>query len=107
MTPNEAAKEINRAKVSENILKYKREFKRKKSFEKFEINQSVLVKNENKQTKMDKEFADEAIIAEKLSENTYKIRLKNRKFLTRHCSQLKNFPRGKLDQKEKGFFARR
>jgi hypothetical protein len=96
MSPNSACLPENETIVLENSIKYEKEFKEKKCFE-FKVGNKVLLKNENKRTKMDDEFSEEGTIKNKIGNNIYEIIFSNGKTTKRHASQLKLFERGMLD----------
>ena len=85
MSPNEVFKEEHKSKVKEYQGRYKKEFKRKQLVQ----GQKVLVKNEFKRTKMDEDFNDYAIVADKVRENSYQVKTHQGKVLMRHVSQLR------------------
>lgn len=94
MSPKEGLDPGNREKVKQHEEKYKSEFENKlanKTNNKniISIGKKVLLKNEIKSNKMDKDFKLEGVIVGKLGENSFKVRLDNGKELIRHCSQLK------------------
>lgn len=90
MTPNEANKIENFKKVLESLEEYSKEFERKnKKLEKFEIGQEVIIRNECKRNKMDKEFNEKGSVVERLSNNAYSVRKGNGKVIVRHSTQLK------------------
>ncbi|KAG0441136.1 Pro-Pol polyprotein [Dictyocoela muelleri] len=91
MTPKEALKIDNRDLVIKNMEIYGREFKTKKA-EKFNLNQSVIIRNETKRNKMDHEYDKVGYIRSILSQNVYEIKLKDGKLLRRHATQLKPWP---------------
>lgn len=94
MSPNKANKSENRWKVLEAQEKYAKEFSKKsKSCKTFDCGNTVLIKNENKGSKMDKEFKDVGKIIKINGNNIYKIKMING-IIERHGSQLKLLKRG-------------
>lgn len=89
MSPDEAMMKSNWEKVREHQARYSQEIMKNKGFEKFEIGQKVLIRNELKKGKMDDEFKDQGIIVECLEHDVYKIRLGKGKGLRRHSLQLR------------------
>ncbi len=93
MEPNKAIKEENFNEVRKRAIAYSKEFKTRKLGE-FNIGDQVLIKNETKKTKMDKEFDRKGEVVEKIGANEYIVFLKHGKVLRRHTSQLRNLAQG-------------
>ncbi|KAG0442402.1 hypothetical protein DMUE_0296 [Dictyocoela muelleri] len=95
MTPNEAQKDFNYFKIIMKQNEYAKEFVvRKSPREFFKLNDQVLIKNENKKSKMDNEFSVSGFIKKVLSKNTYVIETEDQQIFVRHESQLKRFKEG-------------
>ena len=94
MKPNEAIKIENRKRVLENIEKYKKEFKELK-FKPFKVGDTVLIKNEFKKDKMDKEFKDVGKIIEVDGKNIL-LKLKIAKILFKNIIYKQEFGQGLL-----------
>ncbi|KAG0440539.1 hypothetical protein DMUE_1669 [Dictyocoela muelleri] len=92
VTPEKALLDENRDIILNKIKKYETEFKNKKKLETFQIDQKVLIKNETRKNKMEKEFNRLGTIVSKEGKNAYLVRFKNDKILLRHSSQLRAWP---------------
>ncbi|KAG0419783.1 hypothetical protein EQH57_0401 [Dictyocoela roeselum] len=91
VTPANALLPENRLKVLSKSMSYKNEFKNIGNLEIFEINQKVLIRNETKSSKMDKEFYKLGHIVSIVGNNSYIVKVKDKTML-RHSSQLKAWP---------------
>ncbi|KAG0436933.1 hypothetical protein DMUE_3964 [Dictyocoela muelleri] len=92
MCPNEADISINRDSVSENQLKYRRKFIKatyRKRNDIFNINEEVLIKNEIRNSKMDKEFIEKGKVLDSIGNSCYHIKMDDGRVLIRHKSQLR------------------
>lgn len=99
MSPNEAMLASNHLKVRLHEKKYIKEFnKRNKFTKKYKIGESVMLKNELKRKKTDKNFKETGKITKHLYGDVYEIRTDKGKVEKRHTSQLRRmFEPGKLD----------
>lgn len=94
MSPDEALNPSLRNTVIANQEKYGKEFEKKYSeYSKFEVNDTVIIKKEIKDTKMDNEFEDVGLVVKVLGSDTYEI-ISGKNKLVRHASQLKRFGGG-------------
>jgi Reverse transcriptase (RNA-dependent DNA polymerase)/RNase H-like domain found in reverse transcriptase/Integrase core domain/Aspartyl protease len=97
MTPNDAEQPKNRSEVLKKQEEYAKEFsKRLSKYESIKMNDKVLIKNENKENKMDNEFDQSGIVTCILGNDTYEVKSGRHKFV-RHASQLKRLGGGMLD----------
>ncbi|KAG0439152.1 hypothetical protein DMUE_2630 [Dictyocoela muelleri] len=90
MTPNDAQKNLIYFKIITKQNEYLKELNvRKSPRDNFKLNDKILIKNENKKSKMDKEFSESRFIKKVLSQNTYEIGTKDQQIFVRHETQLK------------------
>lgn len=92
MPPEEALKPENWALVKQAEMKYRKELKNK-PIQQFYPGNAVLIRNENKRSKIDAEFKDIGTVKEVINRDTYIIEKNGGKFLRRHGSQLRIWPR--------------
>ena len=89
MSPDDAIKQENREKVLHNQEKYAVEFKKNNKILKLEVNDKVVIRNEVKANKMDKEFYEKCKIVKILENDTYMVLKNTDETVPRHWSQLK------------------
>lgn len=95
MSPNDALNPENLNKVFEHQEKYATEFKRFKSkCESFNVGDAVLIKNEQRRTKMDKEFNKRGTVVKHLYGNVYEVKDSGGRTTLRHSSQLRGIGEG-------------
>ncbi|KRH94226.1 putative transposable element [Pseudoloma neurophilia] len=99
MSPNQALLPKNYDKVLQNSLKYAKEFK-EGTFHEFNIGDSVIIKNENKNDKMDDEYKQIGKVIRKDIHHSYRIQLEDGSILKRHSLHLKIWP-GHVRQNDK------
>ena len=97
MCPNEAMREENFLAVKKMTNSYKREFK-SVSLRKFNVGDSVILRNENRSGKNDDELKMTGRVTEICKNNTYKVKCKGKKELVRHATQMRVWPRDVGDQ---------
>ena len=90
-TPNLAAMKENHSEVLEHSKKYAAEFQ-KREWNKFNIGDKVLMKNELKLNKMDDEYKEEGIVIEIRNHDSYMIETNKGNKLIRHASHLRLKP---------------
>ncbi|KAG0420594.1 hypothetical protein EQH57_0083 [Dictyocoela roeselum] len=109
MTPENALLDKNRDEVIKISRIYKKEFKSNVKPECFKIGEKVLIKNETRKNKMEKEFNKLGVIKSKVGNNAYNVKFPNNKVLLRHTSQLRGWPgdvgcQSEMTSKDKRFF---
>ncbi|KRH92306.1 LTR retrotransposon, partial [Pseudoloma neurophilia] len=97
MSPYDALKVECHDQVKCNARKYAAEFTHDAN-ERFEIGEQVLIRNENKIDKMDKEFIGKAIVIDIIGYNKYLIKDGNSIESVKHPIQLKKCKGGVVDQ---------
>ena len=78
--------------MREHEKNYAEEFKIKNKCKVFDVGQEVLIKNEAKENKMDKEYKQHAVVVANEKRDVYLIRNNYGKILRRHGSQLRVWP---------------
>jgi hypothetical protein len=103
MSPMKALDEKNREKVYDWQKNYELDYlKYKKMQEKFGLGDKVLIKNENRKSKMDDLFNNKGVVVENLKHDFYLIKKDEGGIVKRHSSQFKGLGRGMLDIKYPG-----
>jgi hypothetical protein len=97
MSPNEAFRQENWNKILDFQKKYIQEFERKeRKFEKLNVGDIVLLRNEHNKTKMSDVFSKRGVVIQRCGSDSYKVRTLNGNEYLRHALQLKLFKEGEV-----------
>lgn len=96
-SPRKVLNSENWNEVRKHTEKYIKEFETKQS-PVFTVGQIVLIKNENKQNKMDDEYKEMGEIIQCLDHHVCNLKMGDSKVFLRHSSHLRLWP-GDVDQK--------
>lgn len=91
MSPKEAFKSVNHNKVKKWGYKHAKEFS-SRNMDKLSVGTKVILRNENRRTKMDKEYGQLGEILKSCNNYVYIIAIKDGKNVERHQTQFKTWP---------------